>query len=101
MSTITKEAVIEALKEVYDPEIPFNVVDLGLIYGVEIEGKKVKIRMTLTAVGCPLSYFLVEMVKDVVKEKVPGIEEVEVDLVFDPPWTPDRMNPEVRKLLGL
>ncbi|MGC9108490.1 MAG: metal-sulfur cluster assembly factor [Infirmifilum sp.] len=101
MSTITKEAVIEALKEVYDPEIPFNVVDLGLIYGVEIEGKKVKIRMTLTAVGCPLSYFLVEMVKDVVKEKVPGIEEVEVDLVFDPPWTPDRVNPEVRKLLGL
>lgn len=101
MSTITKEAVIEALKEVYDPEIPFNVVDLGLIYGVDIEGKKVRIRMTLTAVGCPLSYFLVEMVKDIVKEKIPEVEEVEVELVFDPPWTPDRMNPEARKLLGL
>lgn len=101
MSTITKEAVIEALKDVYDPEIPFNVVDLGLIYGVEIEGKKVKIRMTLTAVGCPLSYFLVEMVRDTVKEKIPEVEDVEVELVFDPPWTPDRMNPEARKLLGL
>ncbi|MEZ0345727.1 MAG: iron-sulfur cluster assembly protein [Infirmifilum sp.] len=101
MSTITKEAVIEALKDVYDPEIPFNVVDLGLIYGVEIEGKKVKIRMTLTAVGCPLSYFLVDMVRDTVKEKIPEVEDVEVELVFDPPWTPDRMNPEARKLLGL
>jgi len=101
MSEVTKEAVLEALKEVYDPEIPFNVVDLGLIYDVQVDGGKVKIKMTLTAVGCPMAYFLIEMVKDVVREKVKGVEDVEVELVFDPPWTPDRMNPEVRRLLGL
>ncbi len=101
MSGVTKEAVLEALKEVYDPEIPFNVVDLGLIYDVQVDGRKVKIKMTLTAIGCPVSYFLVEMVRDVVKDKVPDVEDVEVELVFDPPWTPDRMNPEVRRLLGL
>lgn len=101
MSAVTKEAVIEALKEVYDPEIPFNIVDLGLVYGVEVNGRKVNIKMTLTAIGCPLSYFLLEMVKETVKEKVPGVEDVEVELVFDPPWTPDRMSPEARRLLGL
>lgn len=92
---------MEALKEVYDPEIPFNVVDLGLIYGVEVDGRKVKVKMTLTAIGCPVSYFLVEMVRDVIKEKIPEVEDVEVDLVFDPPWTPDRIKPEVRRLLGI
>lgn len=92
---------MEALKEVYDPEIPFNVVDLGLIYGVEVDGRKVKVKMTLTAIGCPMSYFLVEMVRDVIKEKIPEVEDVEVDLVFDPPWTPDRIKPEVRRLLGI
>ncbi len=101
MSGVTKEAVLEALKEVYDPEIPFNVVDLGLIYDVQVDGRKVKIKMTLTAIGCPVSYFLVDMVRDVVKDKVPDVEDVEVELVFDPPWTPDRMNPEARRLLGL
>ncbi|ABL78277.1 metal-sulfur cluster assembly factor [Thermofilum pendens] len=98
---VTQERVMEALKEVYDPEIPFNVVDLGLVYGVEVDGRKVKVKMTLTAIGCPMSYFLVEMVRDVIKEKIPEVEDVEVDLVFDPPWTPDRIKPEVRRLLGI
>jgi len=93
--------VINALREVYDPELPFNVVDLGLVYGVEVNGSKVKVRMTLTAIGCPLASYLIDMVEEVIKEKVPGVEEVEVELVFDPPWTPDRMAPEVRRLLGL
>ncbi len=93
--------MINALREVYDPELPFNVVDLGLVYGVEVNGSKVKVRMTLTAIGCPLASYLIDMVEEVIKEKVPGVEEVEVELVFDPPWTPDRMAPEVRRLLGL
>lgn len=93
--------MMNALKEVYDPELPFNVVDLGLVYGVEVNGSKVKVRMTLTAIGCPLASYLIDMVEEVIKEKVPGVEEVEVELVFDPPWTPDRMAPEVRRLLGL
>jgi metal-sulfur cluster biosynthetic enzyme len=101
MGNITQEQVLQALQDVYDPEIPFNVVDLGLIYGIDINDKKVKVKMTLTAVGCSMSYFLVEIVRDTIKEKIPEVEDVEVELVFDPPWTPDRMKPEVRKLLGL
>ncbi|MCC6003510.1 MAG: metal-sulfur cluster assembly factor [Thermofilum sp.] len=101
MGKITQEQVLQALQEVFDPEVPFNVVDLGLIYGVEISDGKVKIKMTLTTIGCPLSYFLVDMVREAVREKIPEVEDVEVELVFDPPWTPDRMKPEVRKLLGL
>lgn len=93
--------MINALREVYDPELPFNVVDLGLVYGVEVNGSKVKVRMTLTAIGCPLASYLIDMVEEVIKERVPGVEEVEVELVLDPPWTPDRMAPEVRRLLGL
>uniref|UniRef100_A0A7C3WTP0 Metal-sulfur cluster assembly factor n=1 Tax=Thermofilum pendens TaxID=2269 RepID=A0A7C3WTP0_THEPE len=94
-------SVINALREVYDPELPFNVVDLGLVYGVEVNGRKVKVRMTLTTLGCPLSVYLVDMVEEVIKQKIPEVEDVEVELVFDPPWTPERMAPEVRRLLGL
>ncbi|MEM0495015.1 MAG: metal-sulfur cluster assembly factor [Thermofilum sp.] len=101
MAGVREEEVINALREVYDPELPFNVVDLGLVYGVEVNGSKVKVRMTLTAIGCPLASYLIDMVEEVIKERVPGVEEVEVELVLDPPWTPDRMAPEVRRLLGL
>ncbi|MCC6039908.1 MAG: metal-sulfur cluster assembly factor [Thermofilum sp.] len=101
MAGIREEDVINALREVYDPELPFNVVDLGLVYGVEVNGRKVKVKMTLTAIGCPLSVYLVDMVEETIKQKIPEVEDVEVELVFDPPWTPDRMAPEVRRLLGL
>ncbi|MEM3892683.1 MAG: iron-sulfur cluster assembly protein, partial [Thermofilum sp.] len=86
MAGVREEEVINALREVYDPELPFNVVDLGLVYGVEVNGSKVKVRMTLTAIGCPLASYLIDMVEEVIKEKVPGVEEVEIELVFDPPW---------------
>lgn len=101
MTGVKAEDVINALREVYDPELPFNVVDLGLVYGVEVNGRKVKVRMTLTTLGCPLSVYLVDMVEEVIKQKIPEVEDVEVELVFDPPWTPERMAPEVRRLLGL
>jgi metal-sulfur cluster biosynthetic enzyme len=101
LAGIREEDVINALREVYDPELPFNVVDLGLVYGVEVNGRKVKVKMTLTAIGCPLSVYLVDMVEETIKQKIPEVEDVEVELVFDPPWTPDRMAPEVRRLLGL
>lgn len=101
MAGVREEDVINALREVYDPELPFNVVDLGLVYGVEVNGRKVKVKMTLTAIGCPLSVYLVDMVEETIKQKIPEVEDVEVELVFDPPWTPDRMAPEVRRLLGL
>ncbi len=99
--SITKDKILEALKEIYDPEIPFNIVDLGLVYDIDIQDGNVKVTMTLTAPGCPMSYFIVEMVKAQIKEKVPEVKNVEVEIVFDPPWTPDRMSPEARKLLGI
>ena len=101
MTEVREEDVLNALREVYDPELPFNVVDLGLVYGVEVNGKKIKVKMTLTTLGCPLSVYLVDMVEEVIKQKIPEVEDVKVELVFDPPWTPDRMAPEVRRLLGL
>uniref|UniRef100_A0A7J3X773 Metal-sulfur cluster assembly factor n=1 Tax=Thermofilum pendens TaxID=2269 RepID=A0A7J3X773_THEPE len=101
MAGIREEDVINALKEVYDPELPFNVVDLGLVYGVEVNGRRVRVKMTLTTIGCPLSVYLIDMVEEVIKQRIPEVEDVEVELVFDPPWTPDRMAPEVRRLLGL
>jgi len=101
LAEVKEEDVLNALREVYDPELPFNIVDLGLVYGVEVDGRKVKVKMTLTTLGCPLSVYLVDMVEEVIKQKIPEVENVEVELVFDPPWTPDRMAPEVRRLLGL
>ena len=95
--------IVDALKEVYDPEIPVNIYDLGLIYEIKVDkskGKpKVKIIMTLTAIGCPVSVALPAYVEEAVREAVPDAEDVEVEVVFDPPWSPDRVTPEGRELL--
>lgn len=96
---IAKEKVVEALRKVFDPEIPVNVYDLGLIYDVSIEGGKVKVKMTMTAPGCPLGAYLPAMVEDAVRSEVPGVEDVEVEIVWDPPWTPLRITEEGRKQL--
>ncbi|MBI4294601.1 MAG: DUF59 domain-containing protein [Chloroflexi bacterium] len=94
------EAVMDALKECYDPEIPVNIVDLGLVYGVETEGGKVIVRMTLTAPGCPLHSFITEEVKSRLL-KVEGVEEAEVQMVWEPRWSPARMTEEGKKALGI
>jgi len=96
---IAKEKVVEALRKVYDPEIPVNVYDLGLVYDIGIEGGKVRIKMTLTAPGCPLGIYLPAMVEDAVRRGVPGVEDVEVEVVWDPPWTPLRITEEGRERL--
>ncbi len=96
---VTEEAVREALRTVVDPELGINVVDLGLVYGIQIDGGKVQVRMTLTAIGCPLAFMVHQMVDQAVRQ-VPGVESVEVELVWDPPWSPDRMSEEARALLG-
>ncbi|MEM5799570.1 MAG: metal-sulfur cluster assembly factor [Candidatus Aenigmatarchaeota archaeon] len=96
---LTKSQVIKKLKDCYDPEIPINIVDLGLIYNVKIEGNNVYVKMTLTAVGCPLASFITEDVKNKIKEL--GVENVEVELVWDPPWTPERMSKEAKIILGI
>jgi probable FeS assembly SUF system protein SufT len=89
-----------ALRSVYDPEIPVNLLDLGLIYGVEIDGDVVRIRMTLTAPGCGMGPVLVDDVEYRVG-MVPGVREVEVDLVFDPPWSREMMTEEAQLELGV
>jgi metal-sulfur cluster biosynthetic enzyme len=97
---VTEEQVYAALKKCMDPEIPVNVVDLGLIYGVKVAGgKDVDIKMTMTTRGCPLHDTLVSDVKRYVG-KVNGVGNVNIDIVWDPPWSLEKMNQDVREKLG-
>ena len=98
--TLTKEKVIDALKEVYDPEIPVNVVDLGLIYDVGLEDGDVSVNMTLTAAGCGMGPYIAQQAEWAISE-IDGVEDVKVELVFDPPWSPDRITEDGKKLLGI
>ena len=95
----TEEDVINALRKCHDPELGLSIVDLGLIYGVEIEDEKVKVDMTLTAPGCPLQAMIAQDAHSKVLA-LEGVREVEVNLVFEPKWTPDRMSPEAKRMLG-
>lgn len=98
--TVTEEQVYAALKKCMDPEIPVNVVDLGLIYGVKVAGgKDVDIKMTMTTRGCPLHDTLISDVKRYVG-KVNGIGNINVDIVWDPPWSLEKMNQDVREKIG-
>lgn len=92
--------VWQALATVFDPEIPVNIVDLGLVYEVRIDGDRARIEMTLTAPACGMGPVLVEDVKSRVAQ-VPGLSRVEVELVFDPPWNRERMSEEARLETGL
>jgi len=96
--TLTVDGVMNALRNCYDPEIPVNIVDLGLVYNVAIDEDNVKVRMTLTTMGCPAHAYLMHQVQTEI-EKIPGVKKAEVEIVWDPPWTPDKMNPEARKQL--
>lgn len=95
----TEAEVWQALKSVYDPEIPVNIVDLGLVYEVKVDGDQVHVKMTMTAPGCPMHAFLTRDAKRKI-EGLPGVKTANVELVWDPPWTPARMTPEGRKALG-
>jgi metal-sulfur cluster biosynthetic enzyme len=102
--TLIPDDAIEAeswawLLTVLDPEIGINLVDLGLIYGLTSSGGHVKVTMTLTTPGCPMSDSMPPAVQRVL-ETVPGVKDVDVDLVWDPPWDPDRMTHEAKRLLG-
>ncbi|HEV8405734.1 MAG TPA: PqqD family peptide modification chaperone [Nitrososphaera sp.] len=97
---VTEAQVYDALKKCMDPEIPVNVVDLGLIYGVKVAGgSDVDIKMTMTTRGCPLHDTLVSDVKRYVG-KINGIGSINVEIVWDPPWSLEKMNPDVREKLG-
>ena len=98
--TLSKEKVLEVLKNVYDPEIPVNVVDLGLIYDVQVEKGDVSVLMTLTAQGCGMGPHIAQQAEWAIAE-LEGVEDVSVELTFDPVWTPDRITPEGKKALGM
>jgi metal-sulfur cluster biosynthetic enzyme len=95
----TEVEVIEALRQVEDPELGMDIVELGLFYDAEIDGPKVKVTYTLTSMGCPVGPMIEEDISRVVRE-VPGVEDVEAELTFDPPWTPERMSEDAKFILG-
>lgn len=96
---VTREQIYEILKECFDPEIPINIVDLGLIYDIQIDQGKVKVKMTLTAPGCGMGQYIAGQAQSKIME-LEGVEEANVELVWDPPWDPARITPEGRKLIG-
>jgi len=96
-----KDRIIAALKRVYDPEMPVNIYDLGLIYGLDVDGTgRVSVRMTLTAPNCPVAGSLPASVEQAIRA-VPGVTEVKLELVFDPPWSKDLMSKGAMLALGL
>lgn len=95
----TTEAILEALKQVYDPEIPVDVVNLGLVYDVGIEGGDVRIKMTTTSPGCPVGDYLAQEVERILG-KLEGVARVRVEFVWDPPWSPELMSADGKKFLG-
>ena len=99
-NTVSIEEIQEALRDVFDPEIPVNVLDLGLIYDIQLNGNQVYIQMTLTAPGCGMGPYIAQNAEWRIAE-IEGIDEVEVDMVFDPPWTPEMITEDGKKLLGL
>jgi metal-sulfur cluster biosynthetic enzyme len=99
-SSVKPEDVIEVLRQCYDPEIPVNIVDLGLIYDIAIKPERVDIKMTLTALGCPMAAEVMTDVRDHLLT-LPGISDAGVDIVYEPVWTPERMSEEARWELGM
>lgn len=100
MTHPSEEALLDALRSVDDPEAGMNIVELGLIYGVEAVPPLATVRMTMTSAACPLGDFLTDAVRDALRNRFPELEEVNVELVWDPPWTPERMSEEARNFFG-
>ena len=99
-ATLTKVEVMEALKDVYDPEIPVNVVDLGLVYDLKVEDGDVKVKMTLTFPGCGMGPYIAQQAEWAIAE-LEAVEDVEVEMVFEPPWNADMISDEGKAALGL
>ena len=99
-STVKPEDVIEVLRQCFDPEIPVNIVDLGLIYDIAIKPDRVDIKMTLTALGCPMAAEVMTDVRDHLLT-LPGVTDAGVDIVYEPVWSPERMTEEARWELGM
>ncbi len=101
-STLTAEGALESLRTVYDPEIGINIVDLGLVYGVEInEDKAVDVTMTLTSMGCPLGPVIIQDIQRSLASYNQEISDVRVKIVWSPPWSPDMMTEDAKDELGI
>ena len=96
----TKEKIVEEIKKIYDPELPVNIYDLGLVYDIQVKEKKAIIKMTLTSPNCPVAESLPKEVKDGAMQ-VDEIEDVDLELVWDPPWTKDMMSDAAKLELNL
>jgi len=95
----TKDEVLTALRQVEDPELGMDIVELGLVYDVEVDESTVKVIHSLTSMGCPAGPYIQEGVAEATRT-VPGVEDVQVELTWDPPWTPDRMSDDAKFILG-
>ena len=96
----TEEEVFEALRQVEDPELGMDIVELGLLYDVEVQGPRVKVTHSLTSMGCPAGPLIEQDIERVVHE-IPEVEAVETELTFDPPWTPEKMSDDAKFILGI
>jgi metal-sulfur cluster biosynthetic enzyme len=97
---VDEDALLDALRSVDDPEAGMNIVDLGLIYGIEAAPPAATVRMTMTSAACPLGDYLTDAVRDALRARFPELEEVNVELVWEPPWTPALMSGEARDFFG-
>jgi len=97
---VSKDEIVTVLKDCYDPEIPINIWDLGLVYDINIENDNVGVKMTLTAPGCMMGGMIAEEVKAKIKA-MSGVKDAKVELVWDPPWTPDKMSEEAKAQMGI
>ena len=100
MEPLDEARVRDALREVLDPEVGINIVDLGLVYGIEIDGSRVCVRITLTSAGCPMGESLIEEVKGTLADTFSSSTPHEVCVVWEPPWSPERMSPQAKQSLG-
>ena len=96
---MTRDDVIEALRSVEDPELGMDIVELGLLYDAEVEGPRVKVLYSLSSMGCPAGPLIQQNIEEVVRS-LPGVEDVETELTWDPPWTPEKMSDDAKFILG-
>ena len=96
---MTRDDVIEALRSVEDPELGMDIVELGLLYDAEVQGPRVKVLYSLTSIGCPAGPLIQQNIEEVVRS-LPGVEDVETELTWDPPWTPEKMSDDAKFILG-
>lgn len=91
--------IMEQLNTILDPELGIGIVDLGLVYDVKVEGKTAHVKMTLTTMGCPIGPMLIEQIETILTTMFDEIESTTTEIVWDPPWSPEKMKPEIRELM--